>query len=87
MPVYLVSLSQKVLYEEFIEAPTEDIAILEAMKLRRKPKQVCAYQFSVDAIEEWNGPDVDFLRATPEVKNHYEETGIWQLGEWADQVQ
>lgn len=66
MPVYLVSLSQKALYEEFIEAPNEYIAIAEAMKLRRKPQHVHSYDFSVDGAEEWDAdlPGISPLKAT-----------------------
>lgn len=67
MPVYLVSLSQKVLYEEFIEAESEDLAIQEAAKIRRRPKQVATYEFSIDAIEEWDASleGIDILHANP----------------------
>lgn len=88
MPVYLVTSSQRVIYQDFIEAPNEDLARVEAMKMRRKLKEVSFQGYGVDDVEEWNDElkDVDVLKATSGGQSHgyYDETGIWQLEEWSN---
>lgn len=53
MPLYLVSFSQRVVYEQFVQAENEDIARIEAMKFRMKPFEVKGYGMGVDSVEEF----------------------------------
>ena len=59
MPIYLVTMSQRVIYQDFFEAPNEDLARIEAMKLRRKLKEVSKEGLGVDEVEKWSDDLVD----------------------------
>lgn len=66
MPVYLVTESQRVIYQEFIFADNPDLARIEAMKMRRRLRPVSYQGFGVDDVEEWDGDTTneDILYAT-----------------------
>ena len=52
MPIFLVSSSQRVNYQEYIEADNEDLARIDAMKRNRKVPIVGWYGYGVDSVEE-----------------------------------
>lgn len=53
MPIFLVNSSQRVHYQEYIDAPNEDLARIDAIKRGRKVPIVGSYGYGVDSVEEW----------------------------------
>ena len=63
MPIYLVSSSERIFYDDFVEAPTEELArIAVASKFNHKKSRPVDFRwFAVDSVMTWEEDLPDYV--------------------------